>query len=56
MSTYNEQMISGKLTTIIKQVEEQDLGMTPGIILIGSVMDMVNEKFRNIDNVKRKTI
>lgn len=54
VSTYNEKMISGKLTTIIKQVEEQDLGMTPGIILIGKVMDMVNEKFRNIDNVKRK--
>ncbi|MEP9819483.1 uroporphyrinogen-III C-methyltransferase [Staphylococcus sp. KY49P] len=54
VSTYNEQMISGQLTTIIKQVEEQDLGMTPGIIIIGKVMDMTNEMSRNIDNTKRK--
>ena len=54
VSTYHEQMISGHLTTIIKQVEAQDLEMTPGIIIIGKVMDMANEMFRNIDNTKRK--
>lgn len=54
VSTYNEQMISGQLTTIIKQVEEQDLVMTPGIIIIGKVMDMTNEISRNIDNTLRK--